>query len=144
VAGSPAHPEKVVLSNMDCFIIPLTGSRWYVVTGNASLTVSPDLFNVAAASFGTIGVTTLLRIKLIKAKKYVVMTYHPISTITQAVLTMEEATKDTYNDYVHGILFSKDSGVICTGHLTSDLENNIKIQSFRGAMDPWFYLHTRT
>src|ERR1700738_3491290 len=52
---------------------------------NASSTENSDLFHGAAHSFGTLGVTTLLTLRLIDAKVYVELTYHPVSSMSVAV-----------------------------------------------------------
>ena len=95
----------------------------------ASKIENPDLFFGAASSFGTLGVTTLLEIQLIEAKSYVKLTYFPVSSISQALGVMQQATKDVSNDYLDGIMFSRNRGVICVGHLTNDVSGN-KVQGF--------------
>jgi delta24-sterol reductase len=107
----------------------------------ASSTERSDLFYGAASSFGTLGVTTLLEIKLIEAKTYVALSYHPVSNISEAQKTIEEATNDTSCDYLDGIMFAKDRGVICVGRLTNDVDEGLKVQRFTRPTDPWFYLH---
>ena len=42
----------------------------------------PDLFHGAAGAVGTLGITTLVELRLREAKKYVETTYHPVSNIT--------------------------------------------------------------
>ena len=110
---------------------------------NASGTENAELFYGAASSFGTLGVTTLLDLRLIEAKTYVELTYHPVANISEAVQKIEEATKDTTNDYLDGILFARDHGVICTGRLTNVLKEGVRIQRFSRRKDPWFYLHAK-
>jgi Delta24-sterol reductase len=110
---------------------------------NASNTENTDLFHAAAASFGTFGVTTLLELQLIEAKEFVELTYHPVSSLPDAVRKIEEATTDKSNDYVDGILFGRDCGVICTGRLTDVVGDGVKVQRFSRAKDPWFYLHAK-
>lgn len=107
----------------------------------ASSVDKPDLFYGAAASFGTLGVTTLMELQLIEAKKYVELTYHPVSGISEAVEKINEATTDESVDYLDGILFARDRGVICTGRLTHEPRG--KIQRFTRSRDPWFYLHAK-
>jgi Delta24-sterol reductase len=110
----------------------------------ASPTDKPDLFYGAASSFGTLGVTTLLEVRLIKASPFVELTYHPVSSVPEAVEKIQDATKNTSNDYVDGILFSRESGVICTGRLQDKVQPGTNIQRFSRAKDPWFYLHAKT
>lgn len=100
-----------------------------------------DLFYGAAASFGTLGVTTLLEVQLIVAKKYVELTYHPVMSMHEALQKFEEATREEANEYLDGIFFSQDCGVICSGRLTDQV--GPKVQRFSRSKDPWFYLHAR-
>lgn len=103
-----------------------------------------DLFRGAAGAVGTLGVTTLVKLELIDAKKYVKTTYYPTRSIAQAVKEVREHTEgnsSSQNDYVDGILFSKDHGAIITGEMTDDLPANTRPQTFSNPWDPWFYLH---
>lgn len=106
----------------------------------ASQDENSDLFYGAASSFGTLGVTTLLRIDLIPAKKFVELTYNPVSGIEDAVSMIQRAATDPRNDFIDGIMFSKTSGVICIGSLT-DGDSRAPVQRFTKSTDPWFYLH---
>ncbi|KAL6703925.1 hypothetical protein ACN47E_008961 [Coniothyrium glycines] len=110
----------------------------------ASENVNKDLFRGAAGAVGTLGLTTLVTLKLIEAKKYVKTTYHPTRSLAQAVKEVREHTQNENgkrNDYVDGVLFSKDHGAIVTGELTDDLPPDAKPQTFSNPWDPWFYLH---
>jgi FAD/FMN-containing dehydrogenase len=103
----------------------------------------PDLFHGAAGAVGTLGVTTLVELQLIEAKKFVETTYHPISGgISEAIQKIKEATADHEIDYVDGIMFSKFKGAIITGRLTNDAKEH-RVQRFSHAWDPWFYLHVK-
>lgn len=107
----------------------------------ASATERADLFFGAASSFGTLGVTTLLEIQLIRAKTYVEITYFPISNISQAQKRFEDAAKDSSFDYLDGIMYAKDRGVICAGRLTNDVAAGVEVVGFTKSTDPWFYIH---
>jgi Delta24-sterol reductase len=107
----------------------------------ASATENADLFRGAAGSFGTLGVTTLLELRLIDAKQYVQLTYTPVASVSKAIQRLEQAIHDPKLDLVDGIMFSSASGTICTGTLTSSPSPKIKIQTFHCPHDPWFYLH---
>lgn len=54
---------------------------------------------------------------------------------------IEEETKDTDVSYLDGILFGKDSGLICSGRFTDSPRPGMKVQKFTGPRDPWFYIH---
>lgn len=103
-----------------------------------------DLFKGAAGSIGTLGVTTLLELRLIEAKRYVRTTYRRTSSVAEAIAAVKEECANKDNDYVDGILYSKDHGVIVTGQMTDELPSpNENVQTFSGAWDPWYYLHVR-
>ncbi|KAF3761330.1 FAD-binding domain-containing protein [Cryphonectria parasitica EP155] len=103
-----------------------------------------DLFRGAAGAVGTLGVTTLLELNLIKATKFVRTRYHRTSSVAEAVRLVREETANAQNDYVDGILFSKDHGVVITGQMTDEKPASAPIQTFSRARDPWFYLHVES
>lgn len=110
----------------------------------ASSDRKPDLFWGAASSFGTLGVITLLSIQLIEAKNFVELTYHAVPSMSLAIKKMDEATADPSIDYLDGIVFAKDSIVVCSGRLTTNVPAGVKVSRFTRAKDPWFYLHAKT
>ena len=119
-----------------------------IVLGNgdvitASDRENPDLFHGASGAVGSLGITTLLKIQLLKATKYVKATYHSSKSIREAIEMIETAIRDPGIDYVDGILFSKDHGVVITGHMTDDLLTYAQVQRFSDAKDPWYYLHVK-
>jgi len=102
-----------------------------------------DLFRGAAGAVGTLGLTTLLEVRLMEARKFVKTRYRRTRSVAEAVeMVREEVRKG--NDYVDGILFSKDHGVVVTGELTDEVpaEGGV-VQTFSGPWDPWFYLHAK-
>ncbi|KAI9714726.1 MAG: hypothetical protein M1820_000015 [Bogoriella megaspora] len=119
------HSIEIILANGD------------VVT--ASETEKSDLFYGAASAFGSLGVITLLEVKLVRAKAYVAMTYRPVFSITEAVEETRKAAEDSTNDYVDGILFRSDFGVIMTGRLTD--RTDAPVIRFTRPYDSWFYIH---
>ncbi|CAG8972100.1 hypothetical protein HYALB_00011232 [Hymenoscyphus albidus] len=108
----------------------------------ASKTENPDLFFGAASSFGTLGVTTLLEVQLIEAKSHVRLAYYPVKGLLEAQEVIERVTNDTSFEYLDGIMFSKDNGVICAGEMTNDV-GNLKVQGFLRPTEPWFYLYVQ-
>ena len=108
-----------------------------------SPTENADLFHGAAGAVGTFGVTTLVELQLHDAKKYVETTYHPVSSMSEAIKKLKECTADQDLDYVDGIMFSKTKGAIVTGRMTNTSKDGIQTQCFSGARDPWFYLHVQ-
>ncbi|KAF2866894.1 hypothetical protein BDV95DRAFT_611187 [Massariosphaeria phaeospora] len=108
-----------------------------------SKTERPDLFHGAAGAVGSLGVTTLVEIQLVDAKKYVEVTYHPVGSVAEAVRSSELHISDPSLDYVDGILFSESQGAIITGRMTHSPTDGLEVQTFSNASDPWYYLHVQ-
>ncbi|KAF2197634.1 FAD-binding domain-containing protein [Delitschia confertaspora ATCC 74209] len=100
-----------------------------------------DLFRGAAGAVGSLGITTMVELQLKEAKRFVKTTYHPMLSVSEAVRAVKEETEKERNDYVDGIIFSKNHGAIITGEMTNDIPENVKPQTFSNPWDPWFYLH---
>jgi delta24-sterol reductase len=109
----------------------------------ASRSENADLFHGAAGAVGTLGITTLLELQLIAAKKFVKTTYFPQRSVTEAIEAVRRETRNSTNDYVDGILFSEDHGVVITGEMTDEKPYTTRLQSFSNPFDPWFYLHVK-
>lgn len=102
-----------------------------------------DLFRGAAGAVGTLGLTTLLEVRLMQARKFVKTRYRRTGSVREAVEAVREEVRRPGVDYVDGILFSKDHGVVVTGELTDEVPAGSTPQTFSGAWDPWFYLHAK-
>ncbi|OJD19908.1 hypothetical protein AJ78_00102 [Emergomyces pasteurianus Ep9510] len=109
----------------------------------ASETENADLFRGAAGAVGTLGITTLLELQLIPATKYVRATYHPRRSVADTINLIEEETQNPINNYVDGIIFSKNHGVIVTGAMTNEKPSDVQVQTFSRTTDPWYYLHVK-
>lgn len=119
-----------------------TCNSYEMITGDGSvITCNPkkhaDLFCGTAGSYGTLGVMTAVELRLIPAKKYVRLTYFSVKNFDAAVerIQTELANKP---DYIDGIMFSRDHGVIMVGTLTN--EKSGRLTRFSRARDEWFYL----
>ncbi|KAK5626206.1 hypothetical protein RRF57_001921 [Xylaria bambusicola] len=102
-----------------------------------------DLFHGAAGAVGTLGITTLLELQLIEAKRFVRTTYRRTTTAAEAIRVVREECRKPSNDYVDGMLFSEGHGVIVTGEMTDELPTGEKARTFSRAWDPWYYMHVR-
>lgn len=117
--------------------------EYEIVLGNGKIiTISPkeyaDLYWGTACSYGSLGVITKVKLRLIPAKPFVHLTYLRIVSFAESVEALQAAvTKDV--DFIDGILFSKELGVIMIGILSDEI--NIPSTSFSKASDDWFYTH---
>lgn len=114
----------------------ITGSGEVVTTSAAE---HPDLFYGIPGTAGTIGILTAATLQLIPAKKYVVLRYIVVHSFAEAKKTIQQQGRDVTNDFVDGIMFAKDRGVIIVGKLTNRPSGDVV--RFRRAHDQWYYLH---
>lgn len=117
-----------------------------IVLGNgeivtASDTEHPDLFHGSAGAAGTLGVTTLVEIRLIEAKTFVFTTYQRVNCVKEALVLLQIESQNEENDYVDGIIFSDSHGVIITGKLVDEKPAHEKVRTFSDAADPWYYMY---
>lgn len=80
-----------------------------------------DLFYACAGSCGTLGVVTLLEMELIDAEPYVELEYRAVGSVKEAVDVLREAEQDSDVDYIDGIMYSMNNGVIMIGRLQAEL-----------------------
>lgn len=123
-----------------------TVTRIEVVLANgqvmrASTTENTELFYGAAASFGTLGVVTLLEIQLFPAKPYVRLEYRPVSSVSQGVSEIQRYTTNTDCHYLDGIMYSRDKGVLSAGYLSDKPSESTPVQHFTRPTDAGFCMH---
>ncbi|KAJ4293170.1 hypothetical protein N0V90_008452 [Kalmusia sp. IMI 367209] len=112
----------------------------------ASETSNQDLFEGLRGSFGTLGVLTLVEMRLIEMKRHVEVTYYPTQSIESAMTKLQKETNRGHSDadYVDGILFSKTSGVVVAGRLTGKTPSpNLPICRFSKPWNEWFWIHAK-
>ncbi|KAL6703713.1 hypothetical protein ACN47E_009407 [Coniothyrium glycines] len=106
----------------------------------ASANQHRDLFFTAAGSCGSLGVITLLEMELIDAAPFVELEYIPVAGTGDAVKQLRHYAMQADVDYMDGILYSIDKGVVMVGRLTDQAIPG-RTRSFDKASDPWFYMH---
>lgn len=113
-----------------------------VILGNGELVrASPEenseLFYALSGSYGTLGILTQIKLRLIPAKKYVHLTYHSLPTNQ----LLKFLTSKHSSDYVEGIALNKERGFAITGELTSQLKSPLFRQNHYWS--PWYIQHVK-
>lgn len=83
---------------------------------------NPDLFYSVPWSYGTLGILTAVEIRIIRAKNYVKLRYEPVHSFSRITEEFDKASKNAEHEFVEGIMFSENEGVIMTGNLTDYAE----------------------
>lgn len=114
-------------------------------TARASRTDKADLFWGAASAFGTLGVVTLLAVRLRPARRYVALRYELVrgGGAEAAVRRMREHCDAPANDFVDGVAFDAGTTLLCTGRLADELPAGEAPRRFTRPSDPWFYIRAR-
>jgi hypothetical protein len=117
--------------------------EYEMILGNGEIiTASPeknsDLFFGTVCSYGSLGIITLVKLRLVPAKDFVQLTYHAVKNFNEMSRLIEEKTGEAVN-FVDGIMFSKNSGVVMSGNFSE--RQNLPISTFSKSSDEWFYLH---
>ncbi len=120
-------------------------TEYEIVLGNGDILMAnkkqnSQLFNEISCTYGTLGIITKVKLKLIPATKYVKVQYTKVCSFTDARRILLDKTKQKI-DFVDGIMFNAKSGVIMTGTLTND--HNLSRKSFHRFRDEWFYIHAK-
>lgn len=117
--------------------------EYEIVLGNGELiTASPtkneDLFYGTACSYGSLGIITLVKLRLIPAKDFIHLTYHATKSFEETVsLTEKKVGEDV--QFIDAILFEKNRGTVMVGNFTD--KSNLPVSTFSKRSDEWFYLH---
>lgn len=117
--------------------------EYEIILGNGTILIASsnknaDLYWGTACSYGSLGVITKVKLQLIPAKKFVKLTYHRINSFSESIKELEDKTKQSVN-FIDGIIFSKNLGVIMTGTFSN--KENLPIVKFTKAYDDWLYTH---
>jgi delta24-sterol reductase len=106
---------------------------------NASRQEHAELFWGTACSYGSLGILSAVKLRLIPAQPFVRLRYIRTAGYTNALSVLDEAVQSKQTDFIDGILFGKDRGVIMSGTFAPSASGSIS--RFTGKNDEWFYLH---
>ena len=100
-----------------------------------------DLFRGAAGAVGTLGMVTLVELRLVAARRFVMTTYRRVGRVGEAVGEIERLVGEGGVDYIDGIVFGPEHSVVITGELTDTKPEGCGLRTFSNPEDPWFYMH---
>lgn len=95
-----------------------------------------DLFYGVAGAYGTLGLITLVGLKIIKAKPWVVLSMKEFHGIQEAINFMRESCLHGSFQFVEGIIYSRHKIVIVTGALKDETE--VKGVNVLGISSNWW------
>lgn len=120
--------------------------EYEVILGNgkivrASEKKNADIFYGISGTYGTLGLITLIKVLLIPAPKYIKTIFYPINSWKKMLKFIKEKIQESKVDYIEGIIFDSNSGVVITGNFTNTIDSPIK--TYSKASDVWFYEKVR-
>ncbi|XP_015607446.1 delta(24)-sterol reductase isoform X2 [Cephus cinctus] len=111
---------------------------------NCSKDNDPDLFYSIPWSHGTLGFLLSVNLDIIPAEKYIKLEYEPVTSLKDACEVFKRQTyKKDNNQFIEGLMFSKDKGVIMTGNMTSQVEEHL-VNPIGRWYKPWFFTHVES
>lgn len=127
-------------------LVHSTCDAYEIVLGNGeivetSASIRPDMFSGIPCSYGSLGVLTKAKLRLVSAKKVVELFYVPVYSFAELQDTISGQIK-TDADFLDAIMFNKTSGVIMVGRMV-DLLPQQKLSTFSKSTDDWFYIHAQ-
>lgn len=116
--------------------------EYEIILGNgeiikASPKENEDIFYGMSGAYGTLGLLSLIKVKLIPSFLYIHTTFYPIKGYKQLLSFLKEQTQKVGLDYIEGIILNSQSSVVITGKLVD--HEKLPIKTYTKAKDPWFY-----
>ncbi|XP_072945886.1 delta(24)-sterol reductase-like [Epargyreus clarus] len=101
---------------------------------------NPDLFYAVPWSYGTLGFLVSVVIKVIPAKKFVRLQYHPYTNLSDlAKRFREESLKKHPHQFIETLLFDKDSGVLMLGDMVDEVADDGLLNPIGNWYSKWFF-----
>lgn len=122
--------------------------NYEILTGNGELIeASPenhsDLFYGISGAYGSLGIITLIKIKLIPKKTFVHLIYHRFKEIAKALEFLNNACiSQNPPEFIEGIIFDLEDTVIIEGRPQSHNPNNLPIYKL-SRLKPFFFQHVK-
>ncbi|MEK7569567.1 MAG: FAD-binding protein [Patescibacteria group bacterium] len=101
-----------------------------------------DLFYGISGSYGTLGLLTLIKLRLTPSKKYAKLMYEPTSSHQECLDLLYRRCTDNSVDYTEAVIFDTQKGVVLSALLTDDA-GDLPIRTYSHSSDAWFYLQAQ-
>ncbi|KAF2444244.1 hypothetical protein P171DRAFT_360946, partial [Karstenula rhodostoma CBS 690.94] len=108
----------------------------------ASRTRNFELLEGMVGSLGTLGIATLLQIKLVPAMKWVELKYIPVRHVSDAMDTLDRLAQDPTSDFLEALIYGPGTpsyGVVTVGKLSAASHDPQAM--FSTPDSEWFYEH---
>ncbi len=128
---------KVGLFDDNCLEYEIVLGNGKIIT--ASDTHNSDIFYALPWSYGTLGLLSLIKMKLVPARPYVHLRYCLFETYDDAISFIKRVSHKGEHTFIDGIVYSKTKTVVMLGHFSDN--TSFPIQTFSRPHDPWFYEH---
>lgn len=120
-------------------------SEYEIVLGNGDIVIASkiknsELFWGIHCSYGTLGIITKIKLKLIPAKKFVHVIYYRTKNFSSTLKTIRKYAYEPI-DFIESMMFSKKQGVVMVGKYAD--HKDLVIQKFTRAFDEWYYIHVK-
>jgi delta24-sterol reductase len=107
-----------------------------------SASENAELYHLVPWSHGTLGFLVAAELRIIPARQYVRLHYLPVHGLNKMVEVFERECRDTeHNDFVEGLVYSRDRAVIMRGALTDAVGSDGPVNPIGRWYQPWFYKH---
>ncbi|KAI8434615.1 hypothetical protein MSG28_003151 [Choristoneura fumiferana] len=109
-------------------------------SSTSSTDENPDLFYAVPWSYGTLGFLASAVMKVIPAKKYVRLEYHPYTSLPElSKRFQEESLKQNPHQFVEALLYNKDQGVVMLGDMVDEIGSDGKYNPIGKWYSEWFF-----
>jgi delta24-sterol reductase len=155
--GGLAMAQGMTTHSHICGLLSETVVEYEVITGNGNVVIvredneHADLFRALPMSHGSLGLLVSLKLRVVPARKYVLLTYQPMLEATELhdkytdVLNKAATNHPETPFFVEAIAYSRQESVLMTGHLVDDIDSSIgQMNSIGMWYKPWFYKHVET
>jgi delta24-sterol reductase len=123
-----------------------------IVTANGELVVASKdknsehqpLFYGIPWSHGTLGFLVAATIKIIPCKPFVRLTYFPCKSQKKFYDRLSQESNRNDNEFVEGIQYSNDTGMIMTAYFAEAVPKNAKLNAIGRWYKPWFFKHVES